>query len=258
MAIYCDESCSKNPCCNHCLNYNFNGNENGAYTNNGFCGELKEPKEPYEGDECDEFICWMAQDLPDLDFPCSVNLIPFGSRVYGTAREDSDEDYICVLYGPRPIGFPKQASVKDADYHIFGTFEFQAALDQMEIHALEAYFHPLRRLKRYYEFNLDLPKLRKEISGKASNSWVKAKKKIDKEKDYMIGWKSLFHSFRILEFGIQIATKGEIYDFSCSNEIWNEILSMNSKKWKELDNRFRKRHKALSTEFRKVAPKEQI
>jgi hypothetical protein len=36
-------------------------------------------------------------------------------------------------------------------------------------------------------------------AAKASNSFVKAKKKIEVERDYYVGWKSLFHSLRILD-----------------------------------------------------------
>lgn len=78
---------------------------------------------------------------------------------------------------------------------------------------------------------------------------------IPKEEDYYIGIKSIFHAFRILDYGIQIAKHRKIINFSSCNSIWFEI---NNRKWEwlELDQTFRNRFRSLQTEFRKVAPKE--
>jgi hypothetical protein len=58
---------------------------------------------------------------------------------------------------------------------------------------------------------------------KAGNSFAKAGKKLDVEKEHYKGKKSLFHSLRILMFGIQIAKAGRITNYGEANDLWKEI-----------------------------------
>ena len=51
------------PVCDFCKHYDFNGNENGAYTGDGYCNLLKEPKEPH--DDCDQFHCEWAEECEE-------------------------------------------------------------------------------------------------------------------------------------------------------------------------------------------------
>ena len=101
-----------------------------------------------------------------------------------------------------------------------------------------------------------MSELRTTISEKASHSFVKAKKKIDKEHDYYVGWKSLFHSLRILNFGIQVASKGKIYDYSAANPIWFEIRDAQRYTWDYFKDKYQPVYNELATEFKKLAPKE--
>lgn len=90
---------------------------------------------------------------------------------------------------------------------------------------------------------------------KASHSFVKAKKKIEKEKDYYIGWKSLFHSLRILTFGTQIAQMGKIENYGAANHIWFDILKDPHYEWAYYEDKYKPIYNDLATTFRKVAPK---
>lgn len=62
---------------------------------------------------------------------------------------------------------------------------------------------------------VDMSKLRHTISSTSSNSYVKAKKKLIVEDDYdkLSSMKSLYHSFRLLNYGCQIAEHGYVKDF---------------------------------------------
>ena len=102
---------------------------------------------------------------------------------------------------------------------------------------------------------IDLPKLRESISKKSSNSWVKAKKKLQPlSPDYApkIGKKSAWHALRILAFGCQLAEHGKI-NVECMNHIYDSIMQCGE--WADIDMQFRQTYNHLSTEFRKVAPK---
>lgn len=105
-------------------------------------------------------------------------------------------------------------------------------------------------------FILDKAALRVEVSSKTSNSWVKCKKKLEAENDYVTGIKSLFHSFRMPIFGIQIAKYGKIVDYSEANSMWFEDFKpMLSERpsWNTIKDIYQQRHNQLMTEFRKVA-----
>ena len=66
--------------------------------------------------------------------------------------------------------------------------------------------------------------IRRSVSQKCSNSFVKAKKKLTVEKDYdrYSSLKSLFHSIRISTFAYQYGKKGKIEIDSCIN-LYKEI-----------------------------------
>lgn len=112
----------------------------------------------------------------------------------------------------------------------------------------------LKETKKF-DFKLDKSKLRHSLSAKSSNSWVKAKKKLTVEQDYdlNVGRKSLFHSFRIVDFGIQVASNGRIIDYSSCNYLYSEIISLYE--WTDMFDTFKVRYNKLMSEFRKVAEK---
>ncbi|MGW8181205.1 MAG: hypothetical protein ACWGQW_20945, partial [bacterium] len=105
-------------------------------------------------------------------------------------------------------------------------------------------------------FTLDLAKLRKSFSAKASNSWVKAKKKIEVHQEYRLGRKSLFHCLRILEFGTQIAMRGRIVDYSAANLVWEKIQEQGFETWQEYKDYWQPIYNNARTAFRLLAPKE--
>lgn len=182
----------------------------------------------------------------------------YGSRVYGTHSPHSDHDYIVIL--DDEVGAHKDAQQYDShsgdlSIHTYLYSSWKEHLANHKIFALEC--HSLFPMDRKVEFTLDLPTLRKEISSKSSNSWVKCKKKLTVETgEFYVGIKSLFHSFRIPIFGIQIAQHGKVVDFSAANHIWDELKHLpEDTTWDELNAKYKARHNELMTEFRKHAEK---
>jgi hypothetical protein len=106
--------------------------------------------------------------------------------------------------------------------------------------------------KHKFHFKLNNSLLRNEISAKSSNSWVKASKKLTVEKNSeYIGKKSLWHSLRIVIFGIQIATKGKIVDYTAANYLYNEIINSGNDDWSYYKDKYQSVFNGLCTEFRK-------
>lgn len=181
-----------------------------------------------------------------------INAYTYGSKVYGTKSGRSDKDYIVIA----TKSAPGSVLLPDTDIQVHSQEGFTKALFSHEIWALECLFLPedLKIENIKFSFDLDLAKLRTEISSKSSNSWVKAKKKIEKEKDQYIGEKSLWHSLRIIDFGIQIATTGRIYNYQSMNEFYPLIVNTN-KTWNELSTEFKPLYNLKHSQFKKLCPK---
>lgn len=180
-----------------------------------------------------------------------INSYQYGSYVYGTNDEHSDRDLIII------------DEQKDDEFQVdnityYSINGFQKLLDAHDVCAVECFFLPDNKKSETYKFNfqLDKTKLRKSFSSVSSNSWVKAKKKIDIHKEYHIGMKSLFHSLRILEFGICLAEYGCI-KYNCSNDLWVKIKEQNFNNWGQYKDYWKEIYNGLKTDFRICCPMEE-
>ena len=189
--------------------------------------------------------------------PNVLNIYKFGSQVYGTARPDSDTDYVVIT---------KDTDVSlHFDFQFYTKDEFQRFINNEDIKALECFFLPKElRPKQDYHFmhTLDKGKLRVSISTIANGSYVKGKKKLTVLNDYdkLLAIKSLFHSLRILDFGIQIAELGSIVEYGRTNWLWREIYKLSeqydhNELWDVLEARYKTVFNNMSTEFKKLCPK---
>ena len=205
----------------------------------------------------------------DLVCEYAICTFPYGSRIYGTNSQESDFDYIYVVddksveelddqyvfhsdYDPvnyvfhsdyDPVNKVYVDYFHEINISIYGKTKFQQMCDDHHISALECIFLPDNMIKNQitdhkFKFELNLQQLRKSISEKASHSWVKAKKKFEVESDrnIYIGKKSLFHSIRIIDFGIQIARYGKIEYYNSGVDLWLRIKDIQSENGKENGN----------------------
>jgi hypothetical protein len=189
--------------------------------------------------------------------PRILNIYRFGSHVYGTNNEKSDKDFILVTTTDKP-------EQTNPDIHIYTHIEFQQMLDSHDIQALECYFSDFATIQNKQDFNfeLDRGKLRVSISTVSNGSWVKGKKKLTVMYDYdkYLALKSLFHSIRILDYGIQIASHGKIVDYKKYNWFLEDLLELGNKYehtelWEKIDNKYREFRNKMSTEFKALCPK---
>ena len=193
-------------------------------------------------------------------------IVEYGSSVYGTTTEKSDTDLICVVNTDEDIYEVLVHKEHNLDLHIISTRTFKELLDEHDIMALETYYQLSNSFKSLLEFTLDLDKLRRKISAVVNNSWSKARKKLNiPEEDDYIALKSLFHSIRILSYGIDLARDGRI-DFknvlidgekiACSN-FWKQLQYEYSQgfRWKEFKAEYTSLQNSNATLFRTLAPK---
>lgn len=186
-----------------------------------------------------------------------LNVYQYGSRVYECHNEQSDFDYIAIADTDKDI---EEISGED-DYTIYSLNMFKQKLLEHEISILECMYLPQDKIVKQL-LNIGMPiinlsKLRHSISSKVSNSFVKCKKKLTVEKDFnpYTGKKSLFHSLRIIMFGIQLAKYGEITDYTVANKYWDDIVNNPCNDWDFYKQTYKPIYNNLMTEFRKVAPK---
>lgn len=207
----------------------------------------------------------MSMDRPDITkyTKNSYAVYPFGSRVYGTARPGSDWDFV-VVTGKDRTGEMENGLI---NIKYLTPDHFQHLLDEHHIMALECHFLPrglwydqyIVEPDKPWKFKLDLSKLRHSLSEKSSHSWVKAKKKFvspyDRKNELERGKKSLWHSIRIIDFGIQIATLRTIFGYNELNHIFREIMDNPSENWQDYEEKWKPVRNAMLTRFREVAPK---
>lgn len=198
----------------------------------------------------------------------------YGSHIYGTNTSKSDEDFI-VVGGYSPVEhhednknirvFPLQDFIVFLEMHEPVAFECVSVLkmnNNRYVRVIDSKFSNI--IDKFYNTTLNLIKLRKAFSQKASNSIVKAKKKcLLEDEDYYIGMKSLFHSIRLMDFGTQIAKNKYITDFKSMSYVWHDILNKQNDfksvktedEWKELIEPWKKLYNKKHSEFKSVTSK---
>ena len=200
-----------------------------------------------------------------FDIDKIINVYFYGSYLYGTFNKKSDYDYIAIydqdidVSDTIKIDFPVKMNIT-----LMSPKYFKKRIKNHNIDVLECIFtddkYKLEQIK--FDFKLNKDKLRRSISAVCSNSYVKCKKKLVQGDDY-IGKKSLFHSLRIADYGIQIAKNSKIVSFdNCYSEtlkdyktfknLFDEIMTFNT--WNELNEKYKHIANNIRTEFRKYAP----
>ena len=155
------------------------------------------------------------------------NVYLYGSRVYGTARKESDYDIIMIA-GHLLEHEEKRTKIGNIllNIHIITPDKFLSDLKMHNIMNLECLFAlQLARLqeKIVLPVEINVKKLIKNNLAQSYSSWQGGKMKIQNY-DFHRGLKSIFHSLRMLMFAIQIAEHGKIVNFSEANYLYPEIV----------------------------------
>lgn len=188
------------------------------------------------------------KEFIDANCPNNLGWGVYGSLIYGTFHKDSDVDVLVLVDSKEEL---EEKVIDIYNLSFMNIDEFKRKVESCDIKCLEVYMSPISNIK--LDLSIDFKNLREQISKKASHSYVKGKKKITVESDLYRGVKSLFHSFRILQFGIQLANHGKIVDFTAANNFYNEFLPI--KTWSEFELGYKTKYNNLHSEFKKTCPK---
>lgn len=179
------------------------------------------------------------------------NVYLFGSQCYGVNTDFSDYDILIIANTPYE---EKEIVVDNLNIHILTLDRFLEGLRQFNIRNIECLFSPcIFQEKIEIPFKIKEDSLRHSISHTVSNSYVKAKKKIQQGDTY-IGLKSLYHSMRIAMFGIQLMENNKIIDWGEANYIWKDLFSKNWT-WEELHEKYKPLRNNLMSKFRGMTHK---
>lgn len=168
-------------------------------------------------------------NIPESDV---VNIYPYGSKVYGTDTEDSDEDFIIVYKSAfLPNGAFRNNAISSADRRIqavcYSRTGFQDAINNYEIGALECLFVPEDKVvMKKWPFKIqkwDVKEMGKKIISKASASWHLANLQF-KDDEIEMSKKGVYHALRILDFGEQLKEFGKIVSFHEAQILKQQIM----------------------------------
>jgi predicted nucleotidyltransferase len=201
--------------------------------------------------------------FPELKQTKLLNVYLFGSRLFGTATEKSDFDFliICDDYnGDFVLNRNEEPSI---DLSIMSSKTFKQKVLNLSYHELITIWFPkeyifLELLPGIEILNheIDTSKLRSTLSLQAKQVWERSKEKFEM-KDYQRGKKGITHALRIFELGSQIAKDGIISDFSLANEFHFLMFEKYQKEenWKTVNEVFRPMYIEKHEIFKKNAPK---
>lgn len=177
-----------------------------------------------------------AQEICDklnLNLDDILNIYPYGSQVYGNAKENSDHDYIIVYKRSLlPSGAFKDNAISSQDRNIQGICYsrggFIDAINNYQMSALECIFLPEDMIvKNTFKFKMN-KYVEKEFISKvislASASWHNAQLSF-KDDNFEYVKKNIYHAIRIIDFAIQIKNEGKIVDYTSTNSIKKLIYS---------------------------------
>ena len=164
-----------------------------------------------------------------------IAIYPYGSQVYGTATAESDHDFIIVMKSSMlASGAFRDNAISNADWSVQGVVYsrggFKDAINNYEIGALECLsLDSSQVILNKWKFEVgrwDEKAMVKAIIKKASDSrHLSNMQSKSGNKDRAI--KSMFHSLRILHFGLQLKEHKKIVDFQECNGMYEEFMALN-------------------------------
>lgn len=176
-----------------------------------------------------------------------LNLYQLGSRVYGTANEQSDWDFMAIV--THTVFLPDdgehylwecyddgEINVALYDAHYFGLMVREHRMEAIECVCLPRQYVWLE--KKQFVLELDLDVLRPMVSWITRLRMSMAQKRMTLE-PYKAK-KCIFHAIRYIVFALQVVEHGKVVDYSAANHYLKEIMDHPSSEWEGLKAAFQK------------------
>lgn len=179
----------------------------------------------------------------------------WGSINYGVTNLLSDNDFIVVVNEDYKLT-TNDCVIDNDNYCMYSLSKFNEMIKNNHVVAVETAFLDnknifINKINHNSEtLKIDLLELRKSFSATISNAWDKGRKKLEKTNEFYIGKKSLWHSLRILMFGIQICQYGKIMDYTEANLFYDKIVLNDCNDWEYYKIRYTELMKYLEHKFK--------
>ena len=151
------------------------------------------------------------------------NIYLFGSQVYANQRDDSDYDFIVVAC---TMLVKQEIRHENLNIHVHTPDIFIEGLKEYQMNYLECIYAPPfakiqeKMIQPDKNFSLKIDMLKYKGMNQSFTAFHKAKERVLDGELYR-GVKSMWHSFRILQFFKQIIDNGCITDFASANHYWD-------------------------------------
>lgn len=215
-----------------------------------------------------KFYSFIEKQMKDKNI---LDMFIYGSLCYETNNETSDIDILCIVEKTKEDKEIETIKDKDfsIDFHYISKLEWIKEIKNCSefVYEIVSVINTRYMLKYNWNFQelilYDKQLIRKSFSSKASNSFVKAKKKmtvevekgINIEKNIYIGQKSLWHSLKILTFGIELIKTGTIeLNNDELKKMYQDILKI--KNWDILKEKYKPIYNNLHSQFKILTNKE--
>ena len=185
--------------------------------------------------------------LPVLD------IILFGSRIYGTFSDDSDYDLLVVLEDSS--GLVNNQKIGDMDITFVLLEELKQNVREHSLPRLELLWSPIQSLFQnklclIQYFSLDFLLLKKAVITISNKCMHYAKILFTKNKESQKGKKNIFHALRYIKFGEQIVWYGKIIDYKVANHYFVMLVNDNNTEWPHYQEIYGKEVKKAYMEFK--------
>jgi len=169
-------------------------------------------------------------------------IYPYGSRIYGTAGEYSDHDFVIVAKSTLESGAFKNNAVSNKDFTIQGTLYSRAgftdAINNYEMPAMECMsLEPEQIILKKWPFKINgwnEKEMIKKVIQKASASRHIADKQAKSGFEDRAA-RGMFHALRILHFGLQLKEHQKIVNFSECNELYADMMRVDDEDFEDGD-----------------------
>lgn len=151
------------------------------------------------------------------------NIFLFGSQIYGNQRDDSDYDFIVVACNMLE---KQEIRHENLNIHVHTPDIFLNGLKEYQMNYLECIYAPSfakiqeKMIQPDKNFSLKIDMLKYKGMNQSFTAFHKAKERVLDGELYR-GVKSMWHSFRILQFFKQIVDSDYITDFASANQYWD-------------------------------------
>jgi len=174
-----------------------------------------------------------------------------GSRLWGTARRDSDWDLL-VVHADVTGKTSRHSGDGRIDAVVTSQEEyFERCRRHQWLECLTLFVPPdncLRKQAPPADFTIDRRLLAASVAEETNKDWARARKYVERG-DLERAKRTIVHTLRMNMMALQLATHGRIVDFTVANDLREELWGVYSQDWRYYDVEYGGRLRGIKAEL---------